>query len=158
MAGRSRLPSSSAAGNPFMNLCTVLGASLGVLGLAFPLLTAEPQGGKDAWNECRFAASLETFPNPERGFYAPRMSHRLSGLDGLRKQGITLLLLEMDLRDFKERDLSREKLDELRHALTAARRAGLKVIFRAAYGFTSQDYRADPKDMDRILGHVRQLG
>lgn len=141
-----------------MNLCKVLVASLGVLGLAFPILTAEPERGKDGWKECRFVANLETFPNPERGFYAPRMSHRLSGLDGLRKQGITLLLLEMDLRDFKERDLSQEKLDELRHALTAARRAGLKVIFRAAYGFTRKDYRADPKDMDRILGHVRQLG
>jgi hypothetical protein len=141
-----------------MNLCTVFGASLGVLGLAFPLLTAEPKGGQDGWKECRFAAGLETFPNPERGFYAPRMSRRLGRLDGLRQEGITLLLLEMDLRDFKDRDLSREKLDELRQALTAARRAGLKVIFRAAYGFTSRDYRADPKDMDRILGHVRQLG
>lgn len=141
-----------------MNLCKVLGASLGVLGLAFPVLTAEPEGGKDGWNERRFATNLETFPNPERGFYAPRMSHRVSGLDGLRQQGTTLLLLEMDLRDFKDRDLSREKLDELRRALTATRRAGLKAIFRAAYGFTSRDYRADPKDMDRILGHVRQLG
>lgn len=141
-----------------MNFCKVLCASLGVLGLAFPLRAAEPNGGKDGWNESRFAASLETFPNPERGFYAPRMSHRVSGLDGLRKRGITLLLLEMDLRDFKERDLSREKLDELRQALRAARRVGLKVIFRAAYGFTRKDYRADPRDMGRILGHVRQLG
>src|SRR5687767_14561803 len=131
MARRSRLPSYPAAGYPFMNLCTVLGASLGVLGLAVPLLTAEPEGVKDGWKECRFAASRETFPNPERGFYAPRMSHRLGGLDGLRQQGITLLLLTMDLRDFKDRDLSPEKLDELRQALTAARRAGLKVIFRA---------------------------
>ena len=102
-------------------------------------MTAEPEGGQDGWRECRFAASQETFPNPERGFYAPRMSHRLDSLDGLRKQGITLLLLEMDLRDFKDRDLSREKLDELRNALTAARRTGVKVIFRAAYGFTSRD-------------------
>src|SRR5262245_13922596 len=126
MARHALLPSNPAAGNPFMNLCKVLCASLGILGLAFPLRTAEPEGGTDGWKECRGTASLETFPSPERGFYAPRMSHRVSGLDGLRKQGITLLLLEVDLRDFKERDLSREKLDELRQALTAVRRAGLK--------------------------------
>src|SRR5262249_11118407 len=140
MARRARPRSNPAAGNRFMNFCKVLRASLGALALAFPLLAAEPNGGKDGWNEPRFAASLETFPNPERGFYAPRMSNRVSGLDGLRKRGITLLLLEVDLRDFKERDLSREKLDELRRALSAARRAGLKVIFRAAYGFTRKDY------------------
>jgi hypothetical protein len=141
-----------------MNRCKILCASLGLLGLAFPLPAAEPEGGKDGWEEARFAASRETLPNPERGFYAPRMSNRVRGLDGLRERGITLLLLEMDLSDCKQRDLSRERLDELRHALTAARRAGLKVIFRAAYGFTRKHYRADPKDMDRILGHVRQLG
>lgn len=105
-----------------------------------------------------FRESREVFPNPERGFYAPRLTDRMNRLDDLRKQGISLTLVEMDLRDFKERDLTPEKLDELRQAFAAARQNGLKVIFRAAYGFTNRDYRADPQDMNRILGHVRQLG
>ncbi len=115
-------------------------------------------GEEPAWNEVVFRESDEAFPNPERGFYAPRMSGRMDRLDGLRERGITLLLVEMDLRDFKERDISPEKLDELRRAFAAARRRGLKVIFRAAYGFTGKDYRADPKDLGRIRGHIRQLG
>jgi hypothetical protein len=105
-----------------------------------------------------FQESREIFPNPERGFYSPVKTGRMRRLDGLRQQGISLLFVEMDLREFKERDLSPEKLSEVREAMAAARRAGMKVIFRAAYGFTGRDYRADPKDMDRITGHIRQMG
>ncbi len=86
------------------------------------------------------------------------MSHRIGRLDGLRERGMTLLLVEVDLKAFKERDLTREKLDEVRQAFAAVRLNGLKAIVRFAYGFTGRDYRSDPKDMDRILGHIRQLG
>jgi hypothetical protein len=34
----------------------------------------------------------------------------------------------------------------------------LKAIVRFAYGLTGRDYRADPKDLDRLVGHIRQLG
>jgi hypothetical protein len=105
-----------------------------------------------------YVESLDAFANPERGFYVQRMSHRMGTLDGLRKDGVTLVLVAMDLRDFKDRDLSKGKLDELRSAFALARKGGLKVIFRAAYGFTGKDYRADPKDMGRITAHVKQLG
>lgn len=105
-----------------------------------------------------FQESQEIFPNPERGFYSPVKTGRVRNLDGLRQQGISLLFVETDLREFKDRELSPEKLTEIRESLTAARRAGLKVIFRAAYGYTSRDYRTDPKDMERILGHIRQMG
>ncbi len=108
--------------------------------------------------EVRFTEGRAAMANPERGFYAPRMSNQVAGLDRLRAAGITLILVEMDLREFKEREISPEKLDELRRAFHAAREHGLKVIFRAAYGFTDQDYRADPRDLGRITGHIRQLG
>ena len=105
-----------------------------------------------------FRESTEIFPNPERGFYAQRSSDRMDRVDTLRAQGISLLLVTLNLRDFKDRDLTAGKLEELQQALTISRQHGFKVIFRAAYGFTDQDYRADPKDLDRIVGHIRQIG
>jgi hypothetical protein len=117
-----------------------------------------PGAGPDGMTERVLRESQESFPNPERGFYAPRTTNRLGRLDDLRKQGISLLLVEMNLREFKDRDLTPEKLAELDQTFAAARRNGLKIIFRAAYGFTNRDYRTDPKDMARILGHIRQLG
>jgi hypothetical protein len=105
-----------------------------------------------------FQESKENFANPERGFYSQRTTGRMSGLEKLREQGATLVLVEMDLRGFKEKELTRGKLDELRKTLATAREAGLKVIFRAAYGFTDRDYRTDPKDLRRIIGHVKQIG
>ena len=128
--------------------------TLGLLISLFPT----PGRSQDAWREIRYRESTQSFPNPERGFYAPRMSHRIGRLDGLRQRGITLVLIEADLKAFKERDISQEKLDELRRAFAAVRQNGMKTIVRFAYGFTGRDYRADPKDMDRILGHIRQIG
>jgi hypothetical protein len=128
--------------------------------IAAQLAPAAARGQSEAppLKEKTWEASHELVPNPERGFYWPVKTGRVRGLEDLRQRGMTLLLVETDLRDFKDRDLSPEKLAEIRQAFTAARRAGLKVIFRAAYGYTNRDYRTDPKDMDRITGHIRQMG
>jgi Domain of unknown function (DUF4832)/Domain of unknown function (DUF4874) len=141
-------------------MTTMHGQSL-TLGILIALCLAPGRShSQDAppWREIRYRESSQNFPNPERGFYAPRTSHRIGRLDGLRQRGITLLLIEVDLKAFKERDLTTEKLDEVRRAFAAARQNGLKTIVRFAYGFTGRDYRSDPKDMDRILSHIRQLG
>lgn len=144
--------------------CRALGSvstslGLSVLMFVIHLCEVEALASPATWElkERIFQESSEIFPNPERGFYSPVKTSRTKNLDGLRQQGISLLLAETDLREYKERGLSTEKLAEIRESLTAARRAGLKVIFRAAYGYTNRDYRADPKDMDRILGHIRQM-
>lgn len=124
------------------------------------LLATGPARAQDpgGWREVRYREGGRSVPNPERGFYAPRMSGRMGRLDDLRGRGIALLLIEVDLKAYKDRDLDPAKLDELRAAFAATREHGLKAVVRAAYGFTGRDYRADPKDMPRILGHIRQLG
>jgi hypothetical protein len=137
--------------SPRLVLLTYLGLAAG------PWLGASHAQRPADLREVRYEESFAAFVNPERGFYAPRMSHRMGRLEGLRARGISLLLVEVDLREFKDRVIAPEKLDELRQAFAAARRAGLKVIFRAAYGFTGRDYRADPEDLTRITGHIRQF-
>jgi hypothetical protein len=121
---------------------------------------AATAGAQDAagLKEVRLRPSLEPLTNPERGFYKMTMSQRVGNLDALRGEGISLVLVEIDLGGFKDRELSQAKLDELRRAFEEVRKSGLKMIARAAYGFTGQDYYADPKDMGRIVGHIRQLG
>ncbi len=104
-----------------------------------------------------YRESAASFPNPERGFYAQRSSARMERLESLRAQNISLLLVTFDLRDFRDRDLNEAKLAELGRAFATARAGGFKVIFRAAYGFTSRDYRVDPPDLGLIVGHIRQI-
>jgi hypothetical protein len=144
----------------FLSQCgaATIGASLSACALHPRLRGAEPNREAAITAERVFHESAENIPNPERGFYAQRSSHRLERLDNLRAQGITLLLVTFDLRDFKERDVTPDKLEELRRALGIAREHGFKVIFRAAYGFTGQDYRVDPKDLNRIVRHIAQMG
>ncbi|MBI4625923.1 MAG: hypothetical protein HY736_22220 [Verrucomicrobia bacterium] len=64
-----------------------------------------------------FQESAEIFPNPERGFYVRRRSDRMDRLESLRAQGISLLLVTFDLREFRERALTAEKLAELREMI-----------------------------------------
>ena len=111
-----------------------------------------------ALHERRFRENRGVLANPERGFYAQRRSDRMERLENLREQGIALLLVTLDLREFKDRELDAAKLGELQRALGVAGEHGFKVIFRAAYGFTDRDYRADPHDLGRIVGHIRQIG
>jgi len=92
--------------------------------------------------------------NPERGFYFQRAAENPGDLTAIRKEGISLLLLTLDLRHYRDRPLDDAKLERLDFALKAVREAGLKVIFRAAYGFTDADYRVDPLDLGLVRKHI----
>ncbi len=129
--------------------------SLSALGTTSCVRHLSPQSGGA---KRVFVESSAVLANPERGFYAQRSSARMERLGNLRAEGITLLLVTFDLRDFRDRALAPEKLQELAGALATARREGFKVIFRAAYGFTGRDYRVDPTDLGLIVGHIRQIG
>ena len=121
-------------------------------------LSPRGEGAETAGTAQRvFRESAENFPNPERGFYAQRRSDHMDRLESLRGQGISLLLVTFDLRDFRDRDLTPEKLVELGSALGIARTQGFKILFRAAYGFTGRDYRVDPHDLELIVRHIRQI-
>lgn len=104
-----------------------------------------------------YVPSDEVFPNPGRGFYVQKDSADLDELNELSDQGITLVLLAYDLKDFVDQDISDEKLGELDQAFAQLERAGFKVIFRAAYGFDSSAEFGDPSSLERIFGHIDQI-
>ena len=104
-----------------------------------------------------YQESDEILANPGRGVYVQFDSADLEGLNELEAQGITLVLLAYDIQDFVDQDLSETKLNELSHAFDLIRGYGLKVIFRAAYGFTGNAEFGDPSSIDRILNHLNQI-
>ncbi|MBH1941522.1 DUF4832 domain-containing protein [Mobilitalea sibirica] len=104
-----------------------------------------------------FTESQEALTNPARGFYIQFDSSRISKLETLRKEGITLALMGYDIKDYVREPISLEKLEELRQALETAKEYGIKVIFRAAYGFEAEYEYKDPKDIEITLGHIRQI-
>ena len=104
-----------------------------------------------------FPPSNEAHGNPERGFYVQRAAEDPGDLTDLRAGGITLVLLTLDLKLYRSRPLDDAKLSVLDEALHLIREAGLKVIFRAAYGFTDADYRVDPADLALISGHIAAI-
>ena len=105
-----------------------------------------------------FTLSDAVFPDPERGFHAPVDPASPGPVAQARARGVTLSLVEFDLREFKSAPLSPAKLAELEDFLKLAREQGQKVILRPAYSFTDQDAKCDPADLKLITTHVRQIG
>jgi len=62
-----------------------------------------------------------------------------------------------DIGDFRDRDLSAQKLGELDTILEKAWEDGLMVVLRAAYGFDETSAYNDPKEISRITGHIKQI-
>ena len=106
-----------------------------------------------------FPEDISFFPNPERGWYRSMETDDLSEreLQHFRDDNITLVAFETNLAAYVSRPLDTAKLNEIDRAFAAARRAGLSVIFRAAYDFAGKDY-PDPTDIEIVLNHIRQMG
>jgi hypothetical protein len=95
--------------------------------------------------------------NPSRGFYVQYDTGNLYGMESLYDQGISLVLFAYDLKDYVDQPIDQTKLDELSTAFKAAKANGLKVIFRAAYGFYDPKEYNDPSSLDTIKGHISQI-
>lgn len=104
-----------------------------------------------------FTPSNEEFGNPERGFYVQRAAEDPGELRALRSRGVSLVLLTLDLKNHRARPLDDAKMSVLDDSMHRIRKAGLKVIFRAAYGFTDADYRVDPSDLTLIQRHIAAI-
>ncbi len=110
----------------------------------------------DTLENIKFAEDTSLFTNPERGWYKPFSSNDLWGLDRLKAQGISVILVETDLKAFLTTPISAVKLTEISAAFSAARKYGLQVMFRAAYDYTGLS-SCEPKSLSIIVGHIAQL-
>ena len=98
------------------------------------------------------------FANPERGWYRSMETQDATFQDlyNFRKDNITLVAFETYLGAYLGRDLDQKKLDEIELAFSFARRAGLSVIYRAAYDFEGKS-NPDPSNINTVLKHISQL-
>jgi len=105
-----------------------------------------------------YDSSMGDFLNPERGWYRSIETEEatLEDLVDYRRGGVTLVAFETYLGAYLSRDIDNQKLNEIDRAFTYARRAGLSVIYRAAYSF-EEVYNCDPKDIRIVLKHISQL-
>lgn len=111
-----------------------------------------------------FTESTAVLPNPERGFYrsAQRDLEKLDSafLDAAYQEGFRLIYARLDLGPYRSGRLPAAYLDQLDSGFAAARRAGVKLIVRAAYNYPrgETEYR-DAKDapLAVVLGHIAQL-
>ena len=109
-----------------------------------------------------FETSDKTILNPSRGFYVQYDSAYTENpaeikMSDLRNHGISLAMIAFDIKDFRDSPISPEKLQELDSALQNAKKFGLKVIFRAAYGFTEYSIKNDSTDIETIKAHIDQI-
>jgi len=119
----------------------------------------------DSMETLSFSEDTSVFANPERGFYYPYgdgddgASVKLSesSLEKLRGQNISLILYEVNLKNFKTGPISDTKLTEIKNNFAIAKKAGVKVIFRAAYGYTDADIAPEPSDINILLNHIEQF-
>ena len=105
-----------------------------------------------------FREDASAFANPGRGWYRVESTGGVNAdsFAEYKNENVTLVFLESDLGAFLTGPFSADKFDEIWRAFDLARKAGLSVIFRAAYDFEGKAC-PEPADVQVILGHINQL-
>lgn len=95
-------------------------------------------GTSGTWQEppvttVTYSPSDEIFPNPERGFYrvVPLLTQR--DFSSIRAAGYSLIFADVDLSAYRTRDLDDAFLTAFEGGFAAARKSGVKVVFRFLY-------------------------
>lgn len=102
-----------------------------------------------------FKESTKEVLNPGRGFYVQINSNEDERFKELKNDNIKIALVAYDIEDYINTLLDKEKLQELEIVLGKARDYGIKIVFRAAYGF-DPNYE-DPETVDIIYSHIKQI-
>lgn len=125
--------------------------------LALCTATMENTGFADS-KPAAFQEDRSFFPNPERGWYRAINTKNANERDlgRIRDLKVRLILYETDLSSFRSKPLSQQIINEIETAFMYARRAGLSVIYRAAYDFSGKE-NPEPGNIGTIIDHIKQL-
>jgi hypothetical protein len=134
---------------------------LSIFGGGFKALSAESVTPllNENMNTVTFTEDKSVYADTARGYYRMSTSGRLSYdtlMERRNNEKVTLTLLSMELEDFKTGPISQDALGDLEEAFSMHRIAGMMVIFRASYDRVGEE-SPEPKDINIILGHIRQI-
>jgi len=101
-----------------------------------------------------YSPSNESFPNPERGWYAFTLLLADNNYSDLADEGYRLLYSAIVLRDFMDSDIDNITLNKISAGFLAMRTAGIKAVLRVNYN--EEDGGNNP-DFPRIEQHMKQL-
>lgn len=103
-----------------------------------------------------YAASNDVIINPERGFYHQVEKITTQMLREYRQSGISLILKNYDLSNFKNKPLTSNFIKDFGNDMVSIRKAGLKIIVRFAYTFhITHPYGDAPPEI--VMMHIDQL-
>ena len=142
--------------------------SVYLLLLALPLLTLSCVTDKEDYShegmrKVEFTENPKETTNPERGMYMGIVypidpTPSAVGFSTNRKYGITVWLLEVSLKDYRDTDeLPKDFLDGIQSILDKMRDGGVKCVIRFAYTFFEEDEEPWDAPIARVLGHIRQV-
>ena len=112
-----------------------------------------------------YTESDAVIPNPERGFYSTKETHKASSspisesaINVARSAGRTLFLFEYYLTDYVACDIAEDYLTLIRKNFQVIREKGAKALIRFAYsnGYAESDRPWDATE-EQVLRHVAQL-
>jgi hypothetical protein len=104
--------------------------------------------------ELNFTESTDSFPNPERGWYAYTLMLSNNDYEDLANRGYRLVYSSIVLSNFVDRDIDATTLSVLNTRFSQMRSAGLKAVLRVNY---SESHTGIYPDLDRIERHMQQL-
>lgn len=118
--------------------------------------------GKAVYTPETFSISDEVISNPYIGFYTltgitlsdETQPELPEAADDSSQEGI--VLLEVNLKQYKDRDLSEQALHELQTVFSAYRDNGNQLIVRFLYDWNGKNLETEPESLNQILKHMSQ--
>lgn len=123
---------------------------------------------KVEWNAEIGPETAEELRNPERGWYQMLGYEINDGIeydwsekqafDDYAKEGLTLVLLEINLKAYREGEISEYGLETVRALFARFRETRMKAIVRFLYDWDGRGKDTEPADLSLVLRHMEQLG
>ncbi|MCD8346973.1 MAG: DUF4874 domain-containing protein [Lachnospiraceae bacterium] len=144
--------------------------SLGLLLLFCLLFAGQPSyassGSSFSYTSEPFEETTLSLENPYRGFYqihAYELNDGNSSLGAaIQKQiasdeGLTLVLLEINLQNYAECAISESALSQIDSILTAWSASGKQIILRFLYDWDGNGLESEPSSLEQVLEHMEQV-